>query len=87
MGQEAAYLCMGLMAGLYQFDHESETEFKNWAADLSGGHAELALSKWLDGRPDGKLVETMRAFIEDDLYRWEMFLLRSLDNRTVIRRR
>lgn len=87
MGQEAAYLCMGLITGLYQFEHQSETEFKNWASDLPTGHAELVLSNWLDGRPAPDLVKAMRAFVENDLYRWKMSLLHSLDNQTVMRRR
>jgi hypothetical protein len=80
MGQEAAYLCMGLIAGLYRFDHESQTEFKALATDLPCGHAEFALGEWLDGQPAPDLVKAMHAFITDALYRWELPLLRSLDN-------
>jgi hypothetical protein len=87
MGQEAVYLCMGVLGGLYQFGHESESEFKDWATDLPLEHADLLLLKWRDGKPTPDQLKTMRAFIEEDLPHWGSSLLRSLGDRTVVRRR
>jgi hypothetical protein len=46
MRQEALYLCMGIVQGLYVFEHESKTQFKEWAVDMPLGYATEALEKW-----------------------------------------
>jgi hypothetical protein len=36
MKQEAKLSCMGVLKGLYQYEHESKSEFKGWGADVPG---------------------------------------------------
>lgn len=78
MELEATYLCMGLLQGLYQFEHESASEFKNWATDLPAAHAEAALAKWRAGSPPLEMVVTMRDFAQQELPHWALALARSL---------
>jgi hypothetical protein len=78
MTLEAKYLCMGLMQGLYEFEHESKSQFKDWATDLPIAYAESALEKWRAGKPKPSAITEMRNFIEENLFHWESALKRSL---------
>ncbi|MBM3128523.1 MAG: hypothetical protein FJ009_07840 [Chloroflexi bacterium] len=78
MTLEAEYLCMGLLQGLYEFEHESKSEFKDWATDLPMGYAEIALEKWREGKPKPAAIGEMRDFIQENLPHWEFTLVRSL---------
>jgi len=76
MGREATYLCMGLVQGLYQFEHESTSEFKDWATDLPAGHAEMALEKWRAGGPTPEMIAALRDLLQKDLPNWSWTLSR-----------
>jgi hypothetical protein len=78
MSQEAMYLCMGLLQGLYEFEHQSESEFKDWATDLSIGYAEIALEKWREGKPKPSAIKEMQNFIQENLQHWNFTLMRVL---------
>ncbi len=78
MIHEAMYLCIGLLQGLYAFEHESKSQFKEWATDLPLAHAEMTLEKWRDGKPTPSAMKRMQAFIEENLPHWEFHLMRSL---------
>jgi hypothetical protein len=85
MRQEAMYLCMGVVRGLYLFEHESIAKFKEWASDLSLSYAEQALKDWHDGGVKRKLLAEMRDFIETSLPLWSATLLRSLSPSETLR--
>jgi hypothetical protein len=36
MLQEAKLYCMGILKGIYQYEEDSESEFKDWASDIPG---------------------------------------------------
>jgi len=36
MNKEAKTCCMGILKGIYQFEKESTSEFKDWAVDVPG---------------------------------------------------
>jgi len=78
MTNEAMYLCMGLLQGLYEFEHESKSEFKDWATDLPIGYAEIVLEKWRDGKPKPAAITEIRDFIQENLPHWDSTLMRSL---------
>jgi len=75
---EANKLCMGLLLGLYQFDRESQSEFKNWATDAPGGFASSVVDAWKAGKPSRKDVTALKQFIADELGTWEAHLVRDL---------
>ena len=75
MGAEANRVCMGLLLGLYTFDSESTTEFKNWAGDAPGIFAETVVDAWKEGRPSREAVRAIRLFVEDELFRWSSSLV------------
>jgi len=80
MRQEALYLCMGILLGLYQFEHQSTSKFREWAIDLALSYAEDALERWHGGGVKRKAIAELRAFIETSLPFWSPMLLRSLSS-------
>jgi hypothetical protein len=67
---EAGRLCMGLLAGLHRFEHESICEFKNWAPDSPIIFAESVVEIWKAGTPSRADIAAVKAFIEDELGGW-----------------
>jgi len=70
MPEEATSVCMGILAGLYQFEYESSSEFKDWAADLPVFYAEDALKTWRTKHVSQQELEQMEAFIHEHLPKW-----------------
>jgi hypothetical protein len=75
MNTEANRMCMGLLLGLYQFDHESRSKFKDWAPDAPGIFAETVVDAWKVGSPSRADVKAVKAFIEDELGGWRAGLV------------
>lgn len=73
MLEEATYICMGIISGLYMFEHESSSEFKDWAVDLPASYAEGALRKWYTKDVPRELVDEMMSFIQSELSNWPNF--------------
>jgi hypothetical protein len=70
MNTEANRMCMGLLLGLYQFDHESRSKFKDWAPDAPSEFAWAVVDAWKAGSPSRADVKAVKAFIEKELDRW-----------------
>jgi hypothetical protein len=70
MNTEANRMCMGLLLGLYRFEHESTSEFKKWAGDAPGAFADAVVDAWKAGSPSRADVAAVKAFIEDELGGW-----------------
>ncbi|MCF6284569.1 MAG: hypothetical protein L3K26_05210 [Candidatus Hydrogenedentes bacterium] len=49
--------CMGVLKGIYQFEHESETEFKDWATDIPGECFAGILEAWKKGACERDIME------------------------------
>lgn len=70
MQQEAKLHCMGLLKGLYRYEEESESEFKDWAGDLPRETFEEVLDKWKKRNSDNKDRKEMKDFIKDECQNW-----------------
>jgi hypothetical protein len=70
MNTEANRMCMGLLLGLYQFEHESTSEFKNWAIDAAGAFAWEVVDVWKAGSPSQMDIQAVKEFVEDELGGW-----------------
>jgi len=70
MNAEANKMCMGLLLGLRRFEHESASEFKNWAPDAPIVFAEAAVDVWKAGSPSQADVAAVKVFIEGELGGW-----------------
>jgi hypothetical protein len=70
MSVQANRMCMGLLLGLYKFQHESATRFKDWAGDAPIIFAELVVDAWIAGSPSRVDTVAVKAFVEDELGGW-----------------
>jgi hypothetical protein len=70
MNAQANQMCKGLLLGLYKFDHESTSKFKDWAPDSADGFAGAVIRAWKRGAPDKAGIAEVRAFIEEELGGW-----------------
>ena len=67
--QEAAY-CMAVILGLYRFEHESKSEFKQWAEDIPADCAGNLLEEWRERNPEQARIDAMHAFIRERCPKW-----------------
>jgi len=51
MNTQANKLCMGLLPGLCQFEHESRSKFKDWAPGAPIIFAGTVMEAWKAGSP------------------------------------
>jgi hypothetical protein len=75
MNTEANRMCMGLLLGLYRFEHESTSEFKGWAPDAPIIFAETVVDAWKEGASTQADIASVKSFIEDKLGRWGAHLV------------
>lgn len=71
--QEAAY-CMGVIFGLYRYERESESEFRQWCVDIPAEFGSFLLDKWRMRNPDGARINAMHAFIRNRCPEWAEWL-------------
>jgi hypothetical protein len=70
MRAQANQTCMGLLLGLYRFERESRSEFKDWAGDAPIAFAEAVIDAWQEGVPEQADVRKIKEFIEYELNGW-----------------
>jgi hypothetical protein len=70
MNAEANKMCMGMLLGLYRFECESTSEFKNWAPDAPSAFADAVVDAWNAGAPSRADTAAVKAFVEDELSGW-----------------
>lgn len=69
--QEAAReYCEGLLRGLWRFDREGRTEFKDWAADAPHGSFGDVLEEWEKGCKDPLARKAMTALVDREFPDW-----------------
>lgn len=70
MHQEAKLYCMGIAKGIYQYEEDSTSEFKDWAVDVPGVSYDYILNEWEKRGIDVKDKKEMRAFLSDACPNW-----------------
>ncbi len=70
MNKEAKTYCMGILKGIYQFEKESTSEFKDWAVDAPAEYFKSVLDEWKKGQKDPKDIAEIEDFIKKDLLDW-----------------
>lgn len=81
MQEESALICQGLLKGIYHFDKESSTEYKEWAADAPGEYFAMMLDDWktlFEGQPP---FSDMQVFLQTHCPDWAERAMRSLRSR------
>jgi hypothetical protein len=67
--QEAAY-CMGVILGIYRYERESRSEFRQWSEDIPAECSGLLLDKWAERNREGVRITVMHAFIRERCPEW-----------------
>jgi hypothetical protein len=77
MLQEAKLYCMGILKGIYQYEEDSESEFKDWASDVPGESFGYILRKWGKDR-NNKDKKEMKDFIKKEFPTWSKWAVNQL---------
>jgi hypothetical protein len=81
MREEAALTCQGLLKGIYNFDKESSTEYKQWATDAPGEYFAMMLDegkKLFEGQSS---LSGLREFLQTHCPDWAEWAMKSLRSR------
>jgi hypothetical protein len=70
MAAEAKLYCMGVLKGVYQYQQESKSEFKDWAADIPGECYGHTLREWEKRSGDENDLKEMDEFIKKECSKW-----------------
>lgn len=62
--EEAKIVCMGILLGLNDFESKSNSEFKDWAPDVSDTLQSNLLDEWKDGCKKQALIDEVNDFYE-----------------------
>ena len=71
MDDEAMSFCKGLLSGLYRFEYECKTGFREWAPDYASSYAEEVLRKWRSKPVSQEALDGMDTFIQRQLPKWQ----------------
>jgi hypothetical protein len=74
--QETTY-CRGVILGIYRYEHESKSEFRQWAVDIPIESAGALLTKWRERGQDSISVAAMNEFIQHRCPNWARHFFRT----------
>jgi hypothetical protein len=77
MLREATVQCMGILKGIYKYEEHSESEFKDWAADVPGETFWYILREWGKNRNRKDKAE-MKGFIKNEFPKWSNWATKQL---------
>ena len=73
LDQEQDY-CAGIILGLYRYEKESKSEFREWSADIPTDLAGWVLDTWEERNPDKTTRDTMDTFIRERCPDWAKYM-------------
>lgn len=75
MTEGEATHCRGVILGIYRYENESVSEFREWAVDIPIECAGALLTKWRERGQDSISAAAMDEFIRDRCPKWAGYLL------------
>ena len=78
MHQEAKLYCMGIAKGIYQYEEDSSSEFKDWATDVPGESYSYIVNEWKKRGCNVKDKKEMREFIRNDCPNWSEWAINQI---------
>lgn len=76
MAEQERNTFMGIIFGLYRYEKESTSEFKDWCVDIPRISAGLMLGKWRKRNTDTVAANAMVEFIRNRCPDWSGYLLK-----------
>jgi hypothetical protein len=71
--QETAY-CMGVIFGIYRYERESKSDFREWSVDIPAECAGLLLDRWRERNREKGIADVMQEFIRERCPEWVKWL-------------
>jgi hypothetical protein len=68
--REAKQFCMGILKGIYRFEKESRSEYKEWATDGPREAFESIKQEWIDEDKNGDRTREINEFIQMNCPDW-----------------
>jgi len=78
MHQEAKLYCMGILKGIYQYEEDSGSEFKDWATDVPGETFGYILNEWKKKGINKKDKKEMKDFIGNECRNWSEWAINQI---------
>lgn len=78
MHQEAKRYCMGILKGIYRYEEDTESEFKDWASDIPGEMFGSILDDWIKRNSNNKDKNEMKDFISKECPKWSKWAMGQL---------
>jgi hypothetical protein len=72
--QETTY-CMGVVLGIYRYEHESKSEFRKWCVDVPLECAGYLLDTWRERNQGTARTAAMNEFIQRCCPKWARYLV------------
>jgi hypothetical protein len=66
---------MGVILGLYRYEHESKSEFRAWSVDIPIESAGDLLGKWRKRGQESASIKAMEQFIQERCPNWAGYFL------------
>ena len=67
---------MGVILGIYRYEHESKSEFREWCSDVPIECAGYLLDTWRERNPGTPRTQAMDEFIQRRCPKWAQFLVK-----------
>ena len=77
MYKEAKLHCMAILKGIYQYEEESKSEFKDWATESPGECFGSTLREWAKKR-SAKDIKEMKNFIQKECQDWSEWAIKQI---------
>jgi len=77
MQQEAKLYCMGILKGIYRYEEDSRSEFKDWASDVPGESFGYILREW-GKNSNNKEKKEMTDFIKKEFPAWSEWAINQM---------
>jgi len=71
---QEATCCMGIILGLYRWERESESEFRQWSEDIPAECAGPLLDQWRKRNPERTRLNAMCEFVRTRCPEWAKLL-------------
>ena len=76
MAEQETIYRMGVILGIYRYEHESKSEFREWCSDVPIECAGYLLDTWRERNPGTPRTQAMDEFIQRRCPKWAQFLVK-----------
>jgi len=77
MFEEETTYCMAVILGIYRYEYESKSEFREWSTDIPIECAGAMLTAWRERGQDSASAAAMAELIRERCPNWSQYLLRT----------